>query len=418
MEGCAPLPPGAGFISSILGFIDCQAQTLGAGGYLALLAPGSTLSVLLTGFLTLFIALFGYRLLLGHGGDLRSAVLSLVKVGIVLALATSWPAYRTLVYDVALRGPAELGAEIAAPIGLPAAGTGLVERLDGADQAFVALAILGEGRPPVPVDANQATPDVAPQAYPGFNTFALGASRMLFLVGAIGGLAAARLVAGLLLALGPFFIGFLLFDNTRSLFEGWVRGLAGAALGALGISIALGAELALLEPWLADLLARRTAEEWMPGMPVEVLVVTTVFGLLVLAMLYGAAKVAFAFRLAPIWRAATAQVGSAVSVAERQAGAAAAAARESSTGEARSRAAGVVDAVAATQRREAAQVAVISSRQDSNAAGAPGGGRRAAPTGATRDATQPLAPVPLGESFRRRTRGRVSASAGRRDRRS
>ena len=68
-----------------------------------------------------------------------------------------------------------------------------------------------------------------------------------------------RLVAGLLLALGPFFIAFLLFDGTRGLFEGWLRVLGGAALGALGTAIVLGVELALLEPWLADLLACRLA---------------------------------------------------------------------------------------------------------------------------------------------------------------
>ena len=38
-------------------------------------------------------------------------------------------------------------------------------------------------------------------------------------------------LAGLLLALGPLFAIFLLFEGTRGLFEGWVRGLAGAALG-------------------------------------------------------------------------------------------------------------------------------------------------------------------------------------------
>jgi type IV secretion system protein VirB6 len=422
MEACTPLPSGAGFIQSVLAFIDCQAQTLGAGGFLGLSQPGSTLVVVLTGFLTLFVALFGYRLLLGHGTDVRTTVLGFAKVGIVLALATSWPAYRTLVYDVALRGPTELGAEIAAPSGLATVGTGLVERLDGADHAFIALAILGEGRPPVPVDANQAAagPEIAPQAYPGFNTFAIGLSRMLFLIGAIGGLAAVRLVAGLLLGLGPFFVGFLLFDNTRSLFEGWVRGLGGAALGALGISVALGAELALLEPWLADILARRGAEEWLPGMPVELLVVSAVFALIVLAMLYGAARIAMAFRLAPVWRAVSAQVGGAQSVTDRSAASAVAGLRDTPPAEARSRAATVVDAVAATQRREATQVAMLAAR-DASTAGAAGsapGARRATPAGTARGASETLAPVPLGESFRRRTRARVSASAGRRDRRS
>ena len=69
---------------------------------------------------------------------LRDGVLALVKIGIVLALATSWAAYRTLVYDVALKGPAELAAQIGQPAGLPGAGGGLVHRLGYTDRAFVA----------------------------------------------------------------------------------------------------------------------------------------------------------------------------------------------------------------------------------------------------------------------------------------
>src|SRR3954454_18793543 len=147
MAACPLLPPDTGFVRSMLTFVDCQAQGLGAEGYLALLAPGSTLSFVLTGFLTLFVALFGYRLLLGHAPDLREGVMALVKLGFVLALATSWPAYRTLVYDVALRGPAELTAQIGVPAGLPGAGGGLVDRLDIVDQGMAALAILGAGEP-------------------------------------------------------------------------------------------------------------------------------------------------------------------------------------------------------------------------------------------------------------------------------
>ncbi len=90
MNGCAPLPPGSGFIQSVLAFLDCQAQVLGARGWQALAAPGSTLAILLMGFLTLFVALFGYRLLLGLGPDVRTGVLAFVKIGIVFALATSW----------------------------------------------------------------------------------------------------------------------------------------------------------------------------------------------------------------------------------------------------------------------------------------------------------------------------------------
>ncbi len=420
MNGCAPLAPGSGFIQSILAFLDCQAQILGARGWQALAAPGSTLGLVLLGFLTLFVALFGYRLLLGQGPDVRTGVVAFVKIGIVFALATSWGAYSVLVYDVVNRGPAQLAAEIGTPSRLPGTGGDLVARLDGADRAFVALTVLGEGRPPQVIDANQSVSlaDVPPQPYPGFNTYAIAASRMLFLIAAIAGLGAVRLTAGLLLAVGPFFIAFLLFENTRSLFEGWVRVLAGVALGALGISIALAVELALIEPWLTDLLARRTADEWLPGMPVELLVVTLAFALIVLAMLYGSAKVAFAFRLAPAWQAVAARALRNPAREERGFAAAAAARGDAPPAEARSRAATVVDAVAATQRREGAHIAVATSGRDSAAAAAAGAAPAAAAGAAGRASPASLAPAPLGQSFRRRTRGRVSASAGRRDHRS
>jgi type IV secretion system protein VirB6 len=415
---CPVLPPDSGIIRSMMGFIDCQAMTLGAGGYQALSSPGSALSLILTAFMTLFIALFGYRLLLGHGPDLRTGVLAFAKVAIVLALATSWPAYRILVYDVALRGPAELAATVGGPSELPGAGGGLVERLEVADQAMVTLAVLGEGRPPIPVDANQAAPDTQtpPQPYPGFNTYAIGASRLVFLVGAIGGLAAVRMIAGLLLGLGPLFAGFLLFENTRSLFEGWLRVLAGAALAAVGTAIALGAELAFIEPWLSELLARRTADEWLPGMPIEILVVTIVFLLVILATLYGAARIAWGFRLAPIWHGGPARIVDMMrgDTARPAAVAAGAAAEAPALGEGRTRAAVVVDAVTATQRREAGPAAVVAGPSGRGAPGADTD-RRAASTAPTRDYPEPLGPAPLGQSFRRRTRGRVSASAGRRD---
>ena len=126
---CPGLPANA-FLGGIIDYVDCQAQAIGSGGYQALAAPGSTLSLVLTGLLTLFVAFFGYRMLFGQTPGMRDGVLALVKIGIVMALALGWPAYRTLIYDVALRGPAELAGEIGRPSALPGAGGGMVARLD------------------------------------------------------------------------------------------------------------------------------------------------------------------------------------------------------------------------------------------------------------------------------------------------
>ncbi|MEA3047679.1 MAG: type secretion system protein VirB6 [Sphingomonadales bacterium] len=409
---CGALAPDAGFVGGVLNFVDCQAQAIGAGGYQALATPGSTLSLVLTGLLTLFVALFGYRLLFGQTPGVRDGVLALVKIGIVLALATGWTAYRTLVYDVAFKGPAELASDIGRPAALPGAGGGLVWRLDNADRLFVGLAALGVGEagapaapPPPYLTPGPATGVTVPaaQAAPGFDGLALGGARVMFLVGAAGALAALRLIAGVLLALGPFFFAFLLFDGTRGLFEGWLRVLAGTALGALGTAIALGVELALIEPRLAYLIALRRAGYAIIGAPVELFVITLVFAFALVAMLIAAARVAYGFRLPPAWRALPAFAGGAA----RAEGTRIAPTREpgAAPGE-RSRAAAVGDAVAATVRREAGPA---------EARLAPGASApRPGPRPAFARDEPPPAPVPLGQSFRR-TRNRASASAARRD---
>ena len=272
---CAISPSPDSFASSLLGYLDCQAATLGSQGFAALASPGSSVSLLLGALLTIFIALFGYRLLFGETRGIREGVLGFVKIGIVLAFATSWPAYRTVVFDVVLRAPADLAGEIGRPAALPGATGGLATRMDGVDRSLRILAIYGVGTPTR--DQVEQANGVAPPLFANFDVFALGASRVMFLVGSLGAFALLRLIAGLLLALGPLFIAFLLFDATRGLTEGWLRGLVVATLGSAGVAVALGIELALLEPWLAGLAGQRASGIAIPGVPVTILAATTIF---------------------------------------------------------------------------------------------------------------------------------------------
>jgi len=403
---CLGLPANS-FLGGILTFVDCQAESIGSGGYQALAAPGSTLSLVLAGLLTLFVAFFGYRMLFGESFSVRDGVLAMVKIGIVVALATGWPAYRTLIYDVVLKGPAELAGEIGAPAALPGAGGGLVARLDNADRMLLVYTELGPGLT-APTAPGAAAAPAQPSSY---TELFLGGARILFLAGAIAALAAVRLIAGLLLALGPFFFAFLLFDGTRGLFEGWLRVLGGAALGALGAGIALGVELALMEPWLANLIATRTAGYATPGAPVELFVIALVFTVALAAMLFAAARVAYGFRLPAAWRSAPAQLAEAM---RGQGLRVPALAQDRSPANAdRPRAAQVADAVAATQRREAPAPVAAALGEGGAAAGAPS--RATIRPGMDREQSAP-APLPLGQSFPRRTRTRHSSSASRRDR--
>lgn len=295
---CEDQPTPTGFISSVLRFIDCQGESISYFGWQQLALPGSTLSMVLTAFMTLFIALIGYNLLLGQLVTIRTAVVALFKVGVVLTLATSWPAYRTLVYDVIVSGPSELSAELNGSSDARTSDAQLLLRLDAADNELARLAIVGSGNVGF-ASAGQQTIQYPPPPFVGFNAFALGSARILYLITAISSLGSVRILAALMLALGPLFAAFLLFDSTRSLFEGWVRVTAGTALAALAARLALNVQLSFIEPWIASALARREAEEILPTLPTELFVLITLFALIVLALMYGSVRVAWGFRFAP-----------------------------------------------------------------------------------------------------------------------
>jgi type IV secretion system protein VirB6 len=398
---CPAIPPAAGFISSMTGYIDCQAQILGSGAWGALAAPGSTLAVVLTGFLTIFIALIGYNLLLGRTMTVRGGTLAFVKIGAVFALATSWPAYRTLVYELVTEGPSELVAEIGPQAGVVGSDGTLTQRLDGVDAAMAQLAVLGAG--PLPPDLQDSTGAyIPPPPFAGFNAFALGGSRILFELTALGGLGIVRIIAGLMLALGPFFIAFLMFESTRSLFEGWVRVLAGAGLAAIGVSIALGLELALLEPWLSNVVAHRLADEAMSSVSTELFVIACLFSMIVAAAFYACGRVARAFRLAPLLYTTPATIEQ-----SRRPASGASAGRTGRDGIAeseRSRAAVVASVLVAMNRRERGEAlqAIGSSTAGRTLANSPSVDMR-------------HVRVSVGRSFARRSHSRISAVSAKRD---
>jgi type IV secretion system protein VirB6 len=413
---CPAFLPESEFLRRVLAMVDCQAQSIGQSGWAALAQPGSAVSLALAGVLTIFVGLFGYRLLYGDIPSTRDTVLSAVKIGVVLALATSWPAFRTLVYDVTLRGPAELAGSIGRPAGLPGADGGIASRLQGVDNMLAELLVLGAGPPPqadeVVTPGQAAAAAQQAQQRPRWNPVEeakmLGQARTLYLTGAIGAYASVRLIAGLLLALGPFFALFLLFDGTRGLFEGWVRGLAGAAFGAVATSIVLGVQLAMMEPWMATVIATRRAEIATPNVPIELLVLNLVFAIVLVAVLVATARVAYSFRIPQAIRTASGRFVESIRTPALQPAGVPVEPAATASAE-RTRAIAIAEAVASTQRREAYAAPAPAAQLAPLGPTATRSGSRDAPAGGA---------VPIGQSARRRTRGRVSSGAIRRDRKS
>lgn len=278
---CGAIASGDQFVSSTLKSLECSGKQLGEIGYQALAAPGSIVGSILLALLTLFIALQGARLMFAHRLDLGDASMAAIKIGLVLMLATSWPAVKTLFYDTAIKGPSEVVGQIG---GSPA---NLVAQLQRIDAGMVRLTQWGTGK--LDLQAGR-TADGAPAAY-AFSgeamneSLGLSGGRLIFLVSVIGGLGAAWLGGGLLISLLPLFAGFLLFGTTRGLAMGWLRGWLFLFMASLSLTLILAIEASVIEPWLVRVLAERAADFATPSAPIELMAMTGAFGLIMMISL-------------------------------------------------------------------------------------------------------------------------------------
>jgi type IV secretion system protein VirB6 len=353
--------------------------------------------------LALFIALYAIRLLFGPGDEPRDLMNAALKVGIALTIAVSWPAWRVVAYDTVLYGPAEVAAAIMPASTLPSPQADLPQRLQGLDTGLAAITFAGSGRiveGPLAASAAREFQSMAFADEAGY-----GWSRPLFLATTLGSLGILRIAAGLLLAIAPLMAGLLLFDFTRGLFAGWVRGLVFVAVASLGATLLLSIEVAVMEPWLTDVITLRNVREITPRAPTEALALVLAFGIAMVGMLYLLGKVAFQNSWvipAPILQRLPSLPLASDAPRWRPAGAAEIPVH--------SRALAISESVSSSMRREGGEGGGIdpARRIEMNQRGEP------AAAGA---APQGSAPVnPLGSSYRRNTRRETGSQRGRDER--
>ena len=288
---CPPIITGEQFLQRTLSHIDCQAQLIGSYGYQALGQPGSSVSIAVTSLLALFIALIGVRFLFGPGPQPRDLLYDVLKIGLMLTLAFSWPAFRTLVYDVTLKGPAEIASTIQSG-SANERGAGFADRLQAADNGLVQLTILGSGRNASGLVEGDGAGSTFRAAAIEDET-GLGTARVLFLASTIGTLGLLRIAAGLLLALTPIATVLWFFTQSRGIFAGWAKGLVYSITASVGAVIVLSVQLAILEPWLSDAIQLRNLGYAVPAAPTELLAIMLAFTIVQLATLWLLAKVVF-----------------------------------------------------------------------------------------------------------------------------
>jgi type IV secretion system protein VirB6 len=280
-------------------YVDCHAQALGQAGFAddsrRWLGPA-----LLAGCLTIYVALIGYRFVLGQTPSYREALLATLRAGIIIAFVSSWPAYGSVVYRVVIEGPTELAGELLAPSGL--AGQSLPDIAHRADEDFLSLEQEQAPQQP-PSQGSAQSPAARPvgvsvvgQSTVGREPDPISSKAGLFLVvSAVGGLAMVRLAGGILLALGPIAITMALFDYALGVFEGWVRALLGLMLAAAGVMIVSALELDFFEAQLTPL-GSIPDPATLPN-PSAVIATAVVFGGISLAVISAAFVVGRGFRI-------------------------------------------------------------------------------------------------------------------------
>ncbi|MFN4038929.1 MAG: type IV secretion system protein [Erythrobacter sp.] len=226
---------GAG-VAAALKAVDCIAGSVSEQAFNRLFGSEGQLTFALTLMLVFYVAFFGISLMLGRSNlSVRVLLPKMMTLGLVVGFATSFVAFSTFFYNIFIGGPDEIARILTGSQG-PATAV-FAQKLD---VVFLALQQTGgEAK-----DINAFSPQ---------GMMWLGA--MLLLLGTVGLLVTARIGLALLLAIGPIFVVLALFEGTRGLFAGWLKGLVLLAitplLAVLGGSIML--ELAV--PILAQLVA-------------------------------------------------------------------------------------------------------------------------------------------------------------------
>lgn len=223
-------------VAAALRAVDCTAGEFTAQAFGRLFAPGGALTPVLTIALTLFVAFFAISLLLGRSSiGVRSVTPRMITLGLVVTFATSWVAYQSVVWNLALSAPDWLATVLGGTDG--SATQVFAQKID-----VVFLAVQ---------EATKGQEDIG--AFSPAGILWLGA--MLFLLGTVGVLVTARIGLAVLVALGPIFVVMALFNGTRGLFTGWLKGVVLLALTPLFAVLGGGVMLELAVPILGALTA-------------------------------------------------------------------------------------------------------------------------------------------------------------------
>lgn len=221
-------------VSAALTAVDCIASGMSEQAFNRLFGTEGQLAFALTLLLGLYVGFFGISLMLGRANlSVRALLPKMMTLGLVLTFATSFVAFSTIFYNIFIGGPDQIAGVLTGTEG--SATATFAQKIDVVFQAIQ--------------KASGDTKDISAFSPPGMMW--LGA--MLLLLGTVGLLVTARIGLALLLAVGPIFVVMALFEGTRGLFTGWLKGLVLLALAPLFAVLGGSIMLEMAVPVLAAL---------------------------------------------------------------------------------------------------------------------------------------------------------------------
>lgn len=224
-------------VAGALTAVDCIASQVSEQAFNRLFGADGQFGTVLLILLTLYVAFFGFSLMLGRSNlSVRAVIPKMMTIGLVLTFATSFAAFQTVFYNLIVLGPNYVAGVITDTGGADATAN-FAAKLD-----VVFLAVQ---------EASTGQEDISAFSPPGMMW--LGA--MLLLLGTVGLLVTARIGLALLLAVGPIFVVLALFNGTRGLFVGWLKGLVMLGLAPLFAVVGGSIMLEMAVPILAALVS-------------------------------------------------------------------------------------------------------------------------------------------------------------------
>jgi len=204
-------------VAASLRAVDCAAGASAEAAFGRLFGTQGALLPALTILLTIYVALFAFALITGRSRiGMASLTPRMMTVGLVLTFATSWIAYQSVVWNLAVGAPDQLAGILTGTRG----GSATTVFADKIDVVFNAL---------IAATGDQANENAATFSPPGL----LWLGGTLLLLGTVGVLATSKIALAILLGLGPVFVVLALFRSTRGLFVGWLKGVVLLALAPL-----------------------------------------------------------------------------------------------------------------------------------------------------------------------------------------